>query len=176
MLKGQISWEGNRMKTRRALGRAHTSATQCLIHKNISGPTHFSNIMLYIVFGPITQWWRITEKIVVSRSWSSPKSNQFLLVTHATSPQNFIRIRPQLFKISCTQTDRQTNKQTNKWNVVHSTILGKNHPKVGHWPLFVNITSYCITTWVGSRKWVYFYPTTNRYRDMLHFVNSHVKG
>ena len=47
-------------KIRRALGRAHTSATQCLIHENISGPIHFWNIMPYIVFGTISRWWRIT--------------------------------------------------------------------------------------------------------------------
>jgi len=36
--------------TRRALGRAHTSAPLCLIHENISGPLHVWNIMLYVVF------------------------------------------------------------------------------------------------------------------------------
>ena len=40
---------------------------------------------------------------------SSPKSNRFILVTHPTYPQNFIRICPQLFEISCTQTDRGEN-------------------------------------------------------------------
>ena len=46
--------------TRRALGRAHTSPTQCLIHENISGLIHFWDIVLYIVLGPISQWWIIT--------------------------------------------------------------------------------------------------------------------
>ena len=41
-------------KTRRALDGAHTSATECPIYENISGPIHFWNIMLYIVFGPIS--------------------------------------------------------------------------------------------------------------------------
>ena len=49
--------------TRRALGGAHTSDTQCLIHENTSGPINFWNIMWYVVFGPISQWWRITFKI-----------------------------------------------------------------------------------------------------------------
>ena len=29
------------------------------------------------------------------------KLNQFILVTHTTCPPNFVRIRPQLFEISC---------------------------------------------------------------------------
>ena len=39
-----------------------------------------------------------TQIILVSRSGfgSSPKSNQFFLVTHPTCPPSFIRIRPQL--------------------------------------------------------------------------------
>ena len=57
---------------------------------------------------------------------SSPKSNQFVLVTHGTCPQNFIRIRQQLFEISCTQTDNQTNKQEK--DVMQRTILAKSTP------------------------------------------------
>ena len=49
--------------TRRALGRAHISTMQCLIHKNISSPINFWKFMEYIVFGPISQWWRITSKL-----------------------------------------------------------------------------------------------------------------
>ena len=53
------------------------------------------------------------KKILVvgsrSGSGSSPKSNQFVLVT-----QNFIRIRPQHFEIPCTQTDKQTNRKTDR--------------------------------------------------------------
>ena len=41
------------LQTRRALGRAHTSVMQFLIHENISGPIHFRNIMLYIIYGPM---------------------------------------------------------------------------------------------------------------------------
>ena len=50
-----------------------------------------------------------------SGSRSSPKSNQFILVTHRTCPQNFIQIRPQLFEISCTQINKQKNKKTSCW-------------------------------------------------------------
>ena len=52
---------------------------------------------------PISQWWWIIKKIISSRSGfgSSPKLNQFFLVIHPTCPQNSIRIRPQLFEISC---------------------------------------------------------------------------
>ena len=49
-------------------------------------------------------------KIIRSGFRSSPKSNQFVLVAHPTCPQNFIQIHPQLFEISCTQANRQTNE------------------------------------------------------------------
>ena len=106
--------------------------------------TTFWDILLYIVFVPIYQWWRITLKILVSGSGfgCSLKSNQFFLVIHPTCPPSVIRIRAQLFEISCylsfwadpsmvknqlkdssiqlfeiscTQTAKQTNKQTNRW-------------------------------------------------------------
>ena len=71
--------------------------------------TTFWDIVLYILFGPISQWWRITLTILVvgsgSGSRSLPKSNRFVLVTHRTCPPNFIQIRPHLFEISCTQTN-----------------------------------------------------------------------
>ena len=51
--------------------------------------------------------------VVESGSRSSPKSNQFVLVTHQTCPPNFIQIHPQLFEISCTQTDRQKGGENN---------------------------------------------------------------
>ena len=60
------------------------------------------------------QRWRITLKIPVVGSRSSPKSNHFVLVTHWTWTQNFIRIHPQLFEISCTQTKKTTDKQTDR--------------------------------------------------------------
>ena len=45
MLCSQPAFRGDYIsstaRTRMALGRAHTSATQCLIHKNISGPIFF---------------------------------------------------------------------------------------------------------------------------------------
>ena len=79
--------------------------------------TTFWDIMLYIVFGPISQWWRITWKILKSRTASGfrspPKSNQLVLLTHPTCPQNCIQIRLQLFEISCTQTNKQTERCEN---------------------------------------------------------------
>ena len=74
--------------------------------------TTYWDTVLYIVFGTFSQWWRITLKIqqVRSGSRSSPKSNQFTLVTHPTCPQNFIQIRPQLFEISCKKSNRKTKK------------------------------------------------------------------
>ena len=59
-------------------------------------------ISCYISFlSPIFQGWRITLKIILVGSGSSPKSNQFVVVTHPTCLPSFIRIRPQLFEMSC---------------------------------------------------------------------------
>ena len=49
------------------------------------------DIVLHIIFGSITQWWRITEKNSIR---SSPKSNEIVLVTHPTCPPNFVQICP----------------------------------------------------------------------------------
>ena len=79
--------------------------------------TIFWDIVLYILFGLTSQWWRITLKIPVagSESGSSPKSNQLVLVTQRTRTQNFIQIHPQLFEIlACRQTDRQM-KNHSEW-------------------------------------------------------------
>ena len=66
----------------------------------------------YIVFAPTSQWRRITLKI---KQFSYPdpdldihqnRINSSLFITHQTCPLNFIRIHPQLFEISCTQTNR----------------------------------------------------------------------
>ena len=48
--------------------------------------------MLNINVGPSSQWWRIIFKIPVvgSGSGSSPKSNQFVLITHRARPHNCI--------------------------------------------------------------------------------------
>ena len=90
-------------------------------HPNPS--TTFWDIVLYIVFGPISQWWRITLKIQVVGSGyrSSTKSNQFVLVTHPTFTPNVIRIRQQLFEISCTQTNRQKGVE----NTISFTFGGR---------------------------------------------------
>jgi len=77
--------------------------------------------MLYIVFGPLNgEKSHYCKTILVSRSGfgSSPKldedlDNQFAMVTHPKCPPSFIRISPQLFEISCTLTDRQTEMGEN---------------------------------------------------------------
>ena len=58
-------------------------------------------------------------KSLVVGSGSSPKSKQFVLVTHRTCPQNFIGVRSQPFEISCTQTDKQTDIEGWKHNLLH---------------------------------------------------------
>ena len=66
------------------------------VHQVSSESVHnFWDIVLSIIFGPMSQWWRTTLEILVvgSGSRSSPKSNQFVLVTHQTCPQSFIRIQ-----------------------------------------------------------------------------------
>jgi len=68
------SVERTYFETRRALRRAHTSATQCLIPSNISGPIHFWNFTRDIVFGPVSQWWRITL-IIKYFSYRDPYSD-----------------------------------------------------------------------------------------------------
>ena len=73
----------------------------------------FWDIVLYIGVAPSLNGEESLKILVVgsgSGSGSSLKSNQFVLISHRTCPQNFIRIRPQLFEISCTQTNKQTNK------------------------------------------------------------------
>ena len=103
----------------------HTPNVSTKFHPNLS--TTFWDIVLYIIFGPISQWWRITLKILTvgSGSGSSPKSNQFVLVTHRTSAQNFIRICPYTFWDIL-----HTNKQEE--DNVQSTILAKSIKQI--WP------------------------------------------
>ena len=72
--------------------------------------TTFWDIVLCIVFGPISQWWRITKKTYNTWIWIFTKSNQFVLATHLTCPTNSVRICPQLFQISCSQSSRQTKR------------------------------------------------------------------
>ena len=52
--------------------------------------TTFWNVVLFLIFGIISQLWRITLKILVSVSGSSPKSNQFVRITHPTCPSSFV--------------------------------------------------------------------------------------
>ena len=60
-------------------------------------------------FGPISQWWRITLKIIISGSGfgSSPKLNKFFPVTHSTCPPSFVRIIRQLL-----------------WDIILYTVFG----------------------------------------------------
>ena len=89
------------LTTIQSIGPCHTPNLSAKFHPNPS--TMSWDIMLYILFAPISQWWRITLKILVVRSGSgsSPKSNRFVVVTHPTCPPSFIQICPQLFEISC---------------------------------------------------------------------------
>ena len=105
--------------------------------------TTFWDIVLHIIFGPISQWWRITWKIfvVASESGSSPKSNQFLLVIHPTFPQDYIQIRAQLFEISCTQTNKQTDRQT------------RRRPRAGHGTCKIHKTNLTSKIIGGSIQW-----------------------
>ena len=47
-----------------------------------------------------------------------------ILVTHPTCPASFVQICPQLFEISCTQTDRQTDRQKGGENITSFTFGG----------------------------------------------------
>ena len=116
----------------------------------------FWDIVLYIVYGPTSQWWRITFKILVVGSGygSSPKSTQFVLVTHPTCPQNFSQIPQQFFEISYTQTNRQTERGE---NITSFTFSGRgnkhNSPRHANLFLFSN-------TWMGAPctfSYFYFY-------------------
>ena len=46
-------------------------------------------------------------------SGSLPKSNHFFLLPFQTHPENFIKIRPSVFELSCSQTNRWTNPGEN---------------------------------------------------------------
>ena len=72
--------------------------------------TTFCNIMILYWFWPHLSVVKnqLKIKILVSRSGSSPESNQFVLVTHPTCPPNFVRIHPWLFEKPA---HRQTNKK-----------------------------------------------------------------
>ena len=73
------------------------------------GPTWLPHyVILFERSCSILVWPRL---VVGSGSGSSPKSNQSVLVTHRTCSQNLIQIRPQLFQISCTQTNIQTYRK-----------------------------------------------------------------
>jgi len=72
-------------------------------------PTTFWNIMLHIVFGPISQWWRIIKKKILG-AIPSPKSNQFVLVTHTPKLSTKFSPKPTPTLWDILLTDRQTDR------------------------------------------------------------------
>ena len=87
----------------------HTPNMSTKFHRNPS--TTFWDIVLYISLALSLNVEESLKKIIGSGFGSSPKLNQFFLVTHPTYPQNFICIRQQLSEISCTQTAKQTDRK-----------------------------------------------------------------
>ena len=88
------------------------------IPKYIDVQCSFRKHLKKVICGPhLCELQNLLNWLTVGRSGSgsSPKSNQFVRVTHTTCPPNFIRVRPQLFEIS--------NKQEE--DVVQITILEK---------------------------------------------------
>ena len=154
MVKNDLKYSRNRIQNRiftkiKAFFEGHPFTLSTKFHPNPS--TTSWDIMLHMVFGPISQWWRITQKLIVVGfgSRSSPTSNQILRVTHRSWPQNLIQIRPQLFEISWkSQTDKQTKEKGN-WE---SEYL---HPEMTDpgkhiWPnTFLKYHAIC-RFWAGS--------------------------
>ena len=84
------------------------------VHQVLSESVHnFLRYRAMYPFWPCLSMVKNQLKILVVGSGfgSSTKSNRFVLVTHPTCPQNFIQIRAHLFEISCTQTNKQTDRQ-----------------------------------------------------------------
>jgi len=65
--------------------------------------------MQHIVFGPISQWWRIIKKNIPGAR-SSPKSNQFVLVTHTPKLFTKFNLKPSPTLWDILLTDRQTDR------------------------------------------------------------------
>ena len=59
-------------------------------------------------------------KNLISESGSSPKSNQFVLVIHPIYTPSFVRISLQLVEISCSQTENQTDRWTDRQGWKHN--------------------------------------------------------
>jgi len=83
-----------------------------------------STTFWYVVLNCLAQSFNDEESlknIIMSGSGhgSSPKLNHFFHVTHQTWPPCFIRIRRHLFEISCTQTNRETDRKGWKHNLLH---------------------------------------------------------
>ena len=106
---------------------------------HLNPSTTFWDIVLSIIFGPISQWWSIIRKILVVGSGSTPKSNLFVLVSHPTCPQSFIRIRPQLFEISCTQTRKRCLADHDTCKIHYSPMDTKRLPWIQKIVHFIKI-------------------------------------
>ena len=66
-----------------------------------------------------------------SRQWSEslPKYNHFFHLPFWTYPDNFIKIHPEVFELSCSQTNKQTNRWTDKPRRKHNLLGGGNNDR-----------------------------------------------
>ena len=81
-----------------------------LIHQVLSKSVHnFLRYHAIYSFWPYLSMVKNHLKIIISRSGSSPKSNQFIIVTHPTCPPNFVQTCPHLLRYP---PHRRTNRQT----------------------------------------------------------------
>jgi len=74
----------------------------------------------------------------------APKSNQLSLVTHRTPPKTFIKIRPRLFLVTCSQTNTQMPKHN---------LLGGSRLCVLFTPRCSTLIDYTVDTFVVVR-WI----------------------
>ena len=103
-------WEGRKTKTTKNTTKTHhpelhaeaqTDMVKTLYKTTTAlGRAHSSTRLNSLRFA--------SHRSTGSGSVPQPKCNNFVLVTHPTCPQTFVRIRPQLFEVSCSQTDKQT--------------------------------------------------------------------
>jgi len=76
----------------------------------------------------------------MKESGSAPKSNRFFLQPCATPPENFIKIRSQIFGISCRQTDIQTDSQMHKKDhYITSSAKVKTGPSKHFSPIYYDL-------------------------------------
>ena len=96
----------------------------------------------------INEYWLI-DWLPVSTFWfrSRPASNQLLLVTPPHPPKNFIKFPWLTFELSCIQTDRLTDWQTDRQTRGNITSLVKviNRGRSKRFSLMCNIPSFLIS-------------------------------